>query len=419
MATGYVKVPLCDLRVGARLNAPIYDGRADRNQLLLAEGAELTTGQLDLLQRRGVTQVLIHSGDLSNATGKAADNAPSDKNAGVSRQTSGRSSTSSTNFVLPKTWKKNTKSFLHEIQRPDSLHRDPAVLGRIKESYHTTLTTTRNVFEEFGRDQKVNSSVVACVSEQQLDLVSQDLDLYVSLGVQPVTEGYPCRHSVQTAMLAVSIGTIMGLSREELMDLSSGCLLHDAGMMLVPRRILQQELPLNLSDRLEILKHPLHIANALNPRTDIPHAVKATAYQLHERLNGSGYPRKRQHPQIHLFARIGAVADTYLAMISPRNGRQGLSPYSAIEKLLYATRMGLFDATVVRALLHATSLFPVGSTVTLNDGRTGLVSRSNREQYDRPVIEIISENSDSAAEIVDLTEQEALNIVGSGELVAV
>ena len=146
-------------------------------------------------------------------------------------------------------------------------------------------------------------------------------------------------------------------------------------------------------------------------RNDISHGAKATAYQIHERLNGSGYPRKRQHPQIHLFARIGAVADTYLAMVSPRNGRIGMTPYDAVEKLLYATRIGLFDASVVRALLHAVSLFPVGSVVKLSDGRSARVSRSNRDHYDRPVVEVLSDNPSDDGQILDLAQEPSLAVV--------
>jgi HD-GYP domain-containing protein (c-di-GMP phosphodiesterase class II) len=190
-------------------------------------------------------------------------------------------------------------------------------------------------------------------------------------------------------------------------------------MMLVPQHILESTGPLTTADRFEVLKHPLYIANALSNRNDISHNAKATAYQIHERMNGSGYPRKRQHPQIHPFARIGAVADTYLAMVSPRNGRSGLSPYDAVEKLLYATRIGLFDPAVMRALLHAVSLFPVGSVVTLSDGRSARVSRANHSQYDRPVVEILSDDAYVDGEIVDLADEPMLQVVGAGQLVAV
>lgn len=416
MLAGYIKVRLAQLRVGTQLRAPIYDGRSDRPQLLLAAGVMLSLGQVELLKRRGVSQVFVHHEELERVTGRPGA-VPMSGFRTVPLPARERKPRASVG--LPPTWKENSASLLREIERPVELERDLSVLREFERSYDASLTTTKNVFAEFAYDRKINSAVVTRVAEQQIEQIVQDPDLYVSLGIKPVTEGYPSRHSLQTSMLAVSIGTIMGLSREELLELSTGCLLHDAGMMLVPQHILKHQGPLSPADRYEVLKHPLHIANALNQRNDIPYAAKATAYQIHERLNGSGYPRKRQHPQIHMFARIGAVADTYLAMVSPRNGRSGLSPYAAIEKLLHATRAGLFDATVVRALLHSVSLFPVGSVVTLSDGRSARVSRANREQYDRPVVEVLGDSWDADAEIIDLGEEPALQIIGAGEALAV
>ena len=424
MPTGYVQISLSQLRAGTRLHAPILDGQSNRGQLLLlAAGAKLTEKQLELLRRRGITQVLVHQSDVEDATGgkafspvaragrKAADSSP--------RQMGDAARFAESRKPPSVAWKQSAGSFLNAVPPPQTLPHDPNVVLKATRAYSAALTSTKNIFEEFAQTQRINSSSAIGVAEQQLIEAARDLDVHTSLAAQPVVEGYPSRHSLQTSMLAVSIGTIMGLNKDELIELSLGCLLHDAGMMLVPQRIVAQQGPLSASDRLEVLKHPLHIANALSRRKDIPHASKATAYQIHERLNGSGYPRQRQHPQIHLFARIGAVADTYLTMISPRNGRTGLSPYDAVEKILYATRLGLFDPSVVRALLHAASLFPVGSKVRLSDGRIGRVTRSNRERYDRPVIEIPPTDFDEPPELINLSEHEFLSVIGAGESVAV
>lgn len=418
MPRDYIKIRLSQLRVASQLRAPIYDGRTDRDQLLLAAGVTVSPGQLELLKRRGISHVLVHREELERVTGRIAPAPISSVRAGTSWSRNRNDYQTTSRTGLPPTWKQSPQSLLQELDRPRRLERDPEILRDFERTYESSLSTTKQVFEEFAQDQKINSAVVCRVAEQQIDQILQDLDLHVSLGLKPVTEGYPSRHSLQTSMLAVSVGTIMGLSREELLELSMGCLLHDAGMMLVPEHILKLNGPLSTSDRFEVMKHPLYITNALSKRSDIPYGAKVTAYQIHERLNGSGYPRKRHHPQIHLFARIGGVVDTFLAMISPRNGRPGLPPYNAIENLLYATRLGLFDGTVVRALLHAVSLFPVGSTVMLSDGRSGRVSRANCDQYDRPVIEILSGDRQIVSEIVDLAEQPALRIVHAGEIIA-
>ena len=75
MSQDYIKIRLSQLRVGVRLRAPIYDGHPGRDQLLLAEGVQLTTGQLELLQRRGITHVLVHRGDLEESPAVSADGA--------------------------------------------------------------------------------------------------------------------------------------------------------------------------------------------------------------------------------------------------------------------------------------------------------------------------------------------------------
>lgn len=414
MPADYVRIRLSQLRAGARLRAPIFDARPNRNQLLLAAGIVLSQGQLDLLKRRGITDVFVHRDDVNDATGRTSPSRATVRTGVTVPPSPTRDLFRSPPGAPPATWRQTSDSFFHHLRPSKEPQHDPAAVEKITQTYHTSLSATRNVFEEFAQDHRINASAVACIAERHLEPLANDPDVFVSLGLSPVTEGYPSRHALQTSMLAASIGTIMGLSKDDLLELCMGCLLHDAGMMLVPKHILTQQGPLSAADRLEVLKHPLYIANALSRRNDVPHGAKATAYQIHERMNGTGYPRKRQHPQIHLFARIGAVADTYLAMVSPRNGRIGLLPHQAVEKLLYAARIGLFDPTVVRALLHAASLFPVGSLVTLNDGRSGRVSRANREQYDRPIVEILADDLDNAVEFVDLSEHRTLCVVGAG-----
>ena len=85
---------------------------------------------------------------------------------------------------------------------------------------------------------------------------------------------------------------------------------------------------------------------------------------------------------------ISAVADAYVALVSPRPHREGMAPYFALRQILIAARDGLFDQTVVRALLNTISLFPLGSYVGLSDGSIAKVVRSNGGSYDRPVVEV-------------------------------
>ena len=132
---------------------------------------------------------------------------------------------------------------------------------------------------------------------------------------------------------------------------------------------------------------------------------------MHERMNGSGYPRQRRGEQIHPLARIAAVADVYVALVSPRAYRPAMLPYSAMEHLVRGSRSGLFDRAVVRAFLETVSMFPIGSYVELSDGRTGRVVRANPDKYTAPVVQVETDNESDVPDIIDLSQEQDLSIV--------
>jgi hypothetical protein len=58
------------------------------------------------------------------------------------------------------------------------------------------------------------------------------------------------------------------------------------------------------------------------------------------------------------------------------------------------------------------SLFPIGSCVKLNDGRTGTVVRSNHDAYTAPVVEIWTPDSmRGESDVVNLNIEHGLDIV--------
>ena len=251
----------------------------------------------------------------------------------------------------------------------------------------------------------------ATSASESLVKISQDLDLFVSLGIEPERDKYPCRHSAQTAMLAMSIGTILGLSKDELMDLGIGCFVHDIGMLRIEADLVNSKRSLGQMEFLEITKHPALTFDMVRYNKSVTNGARMVAYQMHERCNGSGYPRQRHARQIHQLAKIAAVSDVYLALVSPRPYRAGRLPYHAMETVLHEARKGLFDADVVRCLLETVSLFPIGSFVELNDTRIARVLRANRGNYTKPVVEAWYPGQlQGDPQIVDLSQEQGLNV---------
>ncbi|MDZ4685154.1 MAG: HD domain-containing phosphohydrolase [Planctomycetaceae bacterium] len=413
----YVSTRLSQLKVGSALRLPIYDAQSQRRQLLLAAGCVLSDSQLRALRRRGVTSVFVHRTEFVRITGN--NHAPAAPRPEPRPQASAPAATNAAPpaATAPGGWRDEADSFSKTVQPPKLLLRNLARAAQFARTYDQAVESTSVVVDVLVKYKELNARRVNDLSQQHLTQIAVDLDEFLMCGLQPVRSDYPSRHCLQTAMLACSIGTTMGLRRDELLELGFGCLLHDAGMLLVPRPILEATGALSVAQRLEVQKHPMHAANLLNHCRDVPQGARHIVYQMHERLNGSGYPRQRSGNQIHPLARIAAVADTHLAIVSPRPYRPALEPYQAIEKLLFSTRQGLFDPSVVRALIHTVSLFPIGSGVLLNDGRRGRVIRGNRDQFARPVIEIIDPNPPwSVTDVINLTETPELTVVSTTEL---
>jgi DNA-binding CsgD family transcriptional regulator len=73
----------------------------------------------------------------------------------------------------------------------------------------------------------------------------------------------------------------------------------------------------------------------------------------HERLDGSGYPRGTNAPQLTPADRLLAAADVYHAMTEPRAHRPAKSESEAAEELRLEARAGRLDGEAVNSVLKA------------------------------------------------------------------
>ena len=198
-----------------------------------------------------------------------------------------------------------------------------------------------------------------------------------------------------------------------MIELGIGCLVHDVGMLSLQRNAYDSNRILSADEFSEVAKHPVFTFELLNRHMNwLPAASRMVAYQIHERCDGSGYPRGRRADQIHELARVAAVADVFVALLSPRPHRPAMLPYLAMEKIVYDTKKGSYDPEVVRALLRTVSLFPIGSWVELNDGRIAQVIRARGGLWDRPVLDVYHQprlESDSVT--IDLSMSPRMKIV--------
>jgi len=156
-------------------------------------------------------------------------------------------------------------------------------------------------------------------------------------------------HSQRVVKYTTAIAGKLGITGQELEEIGRGALLHDIGKIGVPDAVLLKPGKLTPAEWTEMRKHP-DIGHQMIQTIPFLSTPAKIVLSHQERWDGGGYPRKLVQEEIHIGARIFAVADTLDAMTSDRPYRKGTSFANAITEI---DRCGgtQFDPQVVKAFL--------------------------------------------------------------------
>ena len=218
---------------------------------------------------------------------------------------------------------------------------------------------------------------------------------------------------INTTILSSIMGNVLKFTSHRLIQLATGALLHDTGMVKVPKAILKKKEKLTTDEMNQIRTHPIHSYRVITKDLKYPEEIGIIALQHHERWDGTGYPRKLKGEDINLAARIVAVADAYISMINNRPHRNSMIGYSAMKNLLNDNGRH-FDPKILKVFLESMGIYPIGSIVQLNNSGIGRVVQTHTEAPLRPAVELIIDeygNRLSEREVVDLLTRKALFIV--------
>jgi HD-GYP domain-containing protein (c-di-GMP phosphodiesterase class II) len=130
----------------------------------------------------------------------------------------------------------------------------------------------------------------------------------------------------------------------------------------------------------------------LKDEPNVPLLAAHCAYQHHERLNGSGYPRGITGEAIHEYARWIGLVDSYDAMTTHRVYRSAMLPHEALE-VLFTGAGTLYDQEKIALFRDKIALYPLGVTVRLNTGEIAVVVDLNASAAHRPIVRVL-ENAD-------------------------
>jgi HD-GYP domain-containing protein (c-di-GMP phosphodiesterase class II) len=372
----YVK----SLRAGNRFSKPVY---VDETNIFVQENIPLKQKDIDRLLRWGIKTVQTEGDFLSDKD--IAKSAAAEKTASSS----------------------DGLSFVNYMDSP--------LQQEILKVYTHLLEQLRGIQDDIKSHKPVENSTVNKILDGLLELIAKHRDDLIQL----VFFGLPgesdtAQNSLNTAILAHIVGSGMNMFPHKLNQLVIGALLHDVGMVRVPAEILKKTGKLEESELATMRAHTVNSYKIITKELGYPEDIGLTALQHHERWDGEGYPKNLSGKQINLYARIVAVLDAFVAMISDRPYRDSMIGYTAMRSIL-SDNGRRFDPEILRIFIRCMGIYPLGSIVLLSTSCIGRVIENNPDAPLRPKVKLmIDKNGDmldnDKSEVIDLNSEKKIFI---------
>jgi HD-GYP domain-containing protein (c-di-GMP phosphodiesterase class II) len=291
---------------------------------------------------------------------------------------------------------------------PERRRRNVAV-----EAYYRTVTVLRDVHESLQAGRSISIAKAKKAMHAIVEVVQEnETEILALVGIKRLGR-YEVTHPTNTAILAVAVGSRLGLPRKALAELGMAALFLDLGMLSVDDSALEARRALTPAEREQMERHPVEAAKAFlqgERMVDVTVRCLRTSFEHHRRYDTTGYPRVEAGKRNSLFTEIVSICDCYDAMTSPRAYRLEPIPPPEALQLMLEEAGSKFDPRLVKVFINTVGIYPLGSLVLLSTGEMGTVYRPNLavELMARPKVKLFANADGSYAnDVVDLAEQGA------------
>jgi len=158
------------------------------------------------------------------------------------------------------------------------------------------------------------------VEQRTQEIAKTQVEFLHTLG--GIAEGHSVEtynHVKRVSLFTYKLAKLYGIEDEEAILLKNASSLHDIGKLGIVDNILHKKGLLTTSEYTVMQKHT-NIGVEMLEGSNLPvfKVAKIVAEQHHEKYNGTGYPRRLQAENIHIYARIVAIADVFDALCFQR-----------------------------------------------------------------------------------------------------
>jgi putative nucleotidyltransferase with HDIG domain len=234
------------------------------------------------------------------------------------------------------------KAYVHEQMISDSLNVNEKALI-LRES---SMTLMEELFEQPDVSKALDNS--RGVISEFIEFMEAEPESMAHLISLSGHDFYTYNHSLDVAIYSLGLAEAVGFNKEELEEMGLGALFHDIGKRQISLDILTKKGPLDNAEWAQMQKHPQYGLVILNDQ-QVSEAIKAACFEHHESWTGNGYPQQISGQEIHPFARIVAITDTYDAMTTQRSYNVPMKPVEAVT-MMKEKLAGRYDPEMLKAM---------------------------------------------------------------------
>ena len=280
----------------------------------------------------------------------------------------------------------------------------------VKKTYFSAVSQFKDFSKKIDAGEEVAIKNANFIIRAIVDRVIDEEQTLLSMTYIKNYDEYTFYHSVNVSILAVTMGSRLGLNRRELFELGISGFFHDVGKIRVPHEILNK--PAKLDDaEWDIMKsHPAKGVGCLLGKKNFSRLAVRSAivsFEHHLTQDSSGYPRVSINYNQDLYSKVISIADRFDAMTASRiYTKKPKSPEEAVAILSEGVGKDV-DATLLRIFIDTVGIFPIGTVVLLDTCELAVVYRVNSIFLDRPQVVLVTDSKGNRVErqVIDLTER--------------
>ena len=270
---------------------------------------------------------------------------------------------------------------LHRVLLVDKKAGGAVKEGKVKaaEIFMDAVSMVKELVHAVHVEKAINMRKLNTTVQTMVDNILAHRDAFMGLTSIKMYDEYTFAHSVNTSVLAISLGTFLSFEKPQVAALGVAGLLHDIGKVMVPLEVINKPGKLTDEEWESVKRHPVEGALILSDNPGVTRLAMVAAFEHHQHGDIRGYPEVDGQHQQHLFSQIVALCDAYDAITAARVYYSLQKPLDLAVRILLDKRGSAFDPILVKAFVNMIGIFPVGTLLKLDTGEIGLVVHQTRD----------------------------------------